>query len=203
MAKEYWKTIPGDMFDFEDFYLQVAKSLPDNCTIAEVGVADGKSALALAYFLKQLGKNFTFYMIDSLDYGGKDQLRVIINHVIKAGIEGVEVWPYDSLQAASMFPNEHFDFVFIDSSHKYESTKKEIAAWYPKIKEYGILAGHDYKGHEGVKRAVDETLPAQFTRTDIPGRKFQPERFLQIVNTSLNFGVWKTRKRWYYKLNSE
>lgn len=202
MFNEYWKSIPGDMFDFEEFYLKVAQKLPDNCTIAEVGVADGKSAIALATFLHKLGKKFTLYMIDSLDYGGKDQLRTVINNVIKAGIEGIEVWPYSSLEAAEKFPEVHFDFVFIDSSHLYEDTKKEIVVWYDKIKENGVLAGHDAISHEGVRRAIHEVIPIEFSRTDIPGRNFPVERVLHIENTSRNFGVWFFRKKWYLKLNT-
>lgn len=202
MFNEYWRTIPGDMFDFEEFYNRIAKHLPDNCTIAEVGVADGKSAIALATFLHQLGKKFTLYMIDSLDYGGKDQLRTIINHVIKAGIEGIEIWPYSSLEAADKFPEVHFDFVFIDSSHLYEDTKKEIVVWYKKIKENGILAGHDVISHDGVRRAIHEVIPTTFSRKDVPGRKFPEERVLQIENTSRNFGVWFVKKKWYLELNA-
>lgn len=199
--REYWKDIPGNMFDFENFYRKVAESLPNNCTIAEVGVADGKSALALAYFLNKLGKKFTLYMIDSLDYGGKDQLRTIVNNAIKAGIEGVEVYPYSSLEAAAKFPNDHFDFIFLDSSHLYKETKEEIREWYPKIKEDGILSGHDYFGHEEVNRAVNEVIPKTITRDPIPDQQeFEPEQVLFYENTSLNFGVWFMKKKWYVKL---
>lgn len=203
MVKEYWKSIPGDMFDFEEFYKRIAKELPDNCVIAEIGVADGKSALMLADELYSLGKKFTLYMIDSLDYGGKDQLRTIVNNVIKAGIEGIEIYPYDSLEAADKFPENHFDFVFIDSSHLYYSTKREIEEWYKKIKEDGILAGHDYNENEGidVKLAVDETIPKRITRDPIPNQQtFEPEDVLKIEKTSRNFGVWWIRKKFYINL---
>jgi GDP-D-mannose 3',5'-epimerase len=211
----YWQTMPGDMFDFESFYFKMAESLPNNCVIAEVGVADGKSALALAHFLRELGKEFTLYLIDSLDYGGKDQLNTIINHVISAGIDGVKIWAYDSLTAAERFPDGHFDFVFIDSSHEYNSTKKEIKAWYNKIKEGGILSGHDYSSHKEVNRAVNEVVPKIATRDPIPNpnynpkdksdnkfqQTFEPERVLYFEKTSLNFGIWFLKKKWYVKLN--
>jgi len=63
-----------------------------------------------------------------------------------------------SLQAAKIFPNKYFDLVFLDSDHRYESTKAEIEAWLPKVKENGILSGHDYTAthHEGVTKAVNE-----------------------------------------------
>jgi len=53
-----------------------------------------------------------------------------------------------------------FDFVFIDADHTYESVKKDILAWYPKVKKGGIIAGHNYfvegKGYEGLRKAVIE-----------------------------------------------
>jgi predicted O-methyltransferase YrrM len=55
------------------------------------------------------------------------------------------------------FKNESFDFVYIDAQHDYDSVKKDIANWYPKLTSGGCLAGHDYcDGWPGVKRAVNE-----------------------------------------------
>lgn len=55
------------------------------------------------------------------------------------------------------FKDESFDFIYIDAQHDYDSVKKDISNWYPKLISGGCLAGHDY--HErwfGVKKAVDE-----------------------------------------------
>lgn len=64
----------------------------------------------------------------------------------------------DSVCAASMFPDNYFDMVYIDTSHFYEPTKSELEAWEPKVSKY--MSGHDYitprKEHQGVKKAVDE-----------------------------------------------
>lgn len=62
-----------------------------------------------------------------------------------------------SWDIANQFKDEAFDFIFIDASHDYESVKKDIVAWYPKIKRYGILSGHDFN-LPSVKQAVVETL---------------------------------------------
>jgi predicted O-methyltransferase YrrM len=63
-----------------------------------------------------------------------------------------------SLDAVSLYENRSLDFIFIDASHEYEDVKKDIIAWYPKLKLGGIIAGHDYTSYDGVKKAVDEIL---------------------------------------------
>ena len=61
-----------------------------------------------------------------------------------------------SHEAAALYPDHSLDFVFIDAAHDYGNVKKDIQAWAPKVKETGIIAGHDYFGAEGVRAAVDE-----------------------------------------------
>jgi hypothetical protein len=60
------------------------------------------------------------------------------------------------------FPDEYFDWVYIDGNHIYEFVKSDLELFYPKVKAGGYMAGDDYqlggwwKG--GVKLAVDEFL---------------------------------------------
>lgn len=67
-----------------------------------------------------------------------------------------------SVDAAEIFRNEFFDFVYIDANHEYQAVVDDIAAWWPKLKAGGVFAGHDYwlgrpKGSSnGVQEAVDE-----------------------------------------------
>lgn len=49
-----------------------------------------------------------------------------------------------SFEAVKQFPDEHFDYVYIDADHSYEAVKRDIEDWYPKVRVGGILAGHDY-----------------------------------------------------------
>jgi hypothetical protein len=46
--------------------------------------------------------------------------------------------------AASFFPDEYFDVVYIDADHSEIECLKDLIAWWPKIKKAGVLCGHDY-----------------------------------------------------------
>jgi hypothetical protein len=60
---------------------------------------------------------------------------------------------------AKEFEDESIDFVFIDANHTYEFVSKDIAAFLPKMKKGGIMAGHDFNGaHPGVVQAVIEAF---------------------------------------------
>lgn len=62
-----------------------------------------------------------------------------------------------SHQAYKKFEDESLDFIFIDASHVYEDVKKDIELWYPKVREGGLISGHDIN-MKGVLKAVSETI---------------------------------------------
>ena len=59
-----------------------------------------------------------------------------------------------SVNASKTFDDYSLDMVYIDADHKYESVTEDIACWLPKIKQNGIICGHDYIGYRGVYDAV-------------------------------------------------
>lgn len=142
-------------FDFQDLYSKFIRELPSESKIVEIGVWKGKSVSYLAVEAINSGKNIKIYAVDSWDEtpihpeGYTTFLSNIepIKHVIN-------VIKKPSLEATKLFEDESLDVVFIDALHDYENVKKDIFAWYPKVKQNGYIAGHDY--NEGVKQAVDE-----------------------------------------------
>ena len=62
-----------------------------------------------------------------------------------------------SVKGARMIADGSLDFVYIDGQHMYKHIRKDIKAWYPKVREGGFIGGHDYNSAtEGVIRAVNE-----------------------------------------------
>jgi predicted O-methyltransferase YrrM len=50
-----------------------------------------------------------------------------------------------SLEAADAVQDGSQDLVFIDAAHDYDSVLEDIAVWRPKLRDGGILAGHDFQ----------------------------------------------------------
>jgi hypothetical protein len=67
-----------------------------------------------------------------------------------------------SAEVGCGFPDEYFDWVYIDGNHLYEFVKSDLELFYRKIKAGGYIAGDDYQlggwWKSGVKLAVDEFL---------------------------------------------
>ena len=49
-----------------------------------------------------------------------------------------------SVEAAGRFEDASLDWVYVDTDHSYETTRDELAAYAPKVKPGGLIAGHDY-----------------------------------------------------------
>ena len=68
----------------------------------------------------------------------------------------------DSVVAASIFGTGALDAVFIDDDHSYAGVVRSINAWWPVLRNGGIMAGHDFghpknaRGEFGVDKAVAE-----------------------------------------------
>ena len=78
--------------------------------------------------------------------------------------------------------------VIHESSPTKEPTKKEITAWFEKIKHNGIFAGHDYFEYRNdVGKAVDELIPASA---------------LTIHHTTNGYGLWEITRTHDLKLNN-
>ncbi len=142
-------------------------------------------------------------MVDNLAYGGDNQLAELIKNIIASGIASIHFMPLDSLNASCKFNDHFFDFGMLDSSHTYPQTKAEIKLWWSKIKDGGILAGHDIFSEEnpGVREAVEEMIPVTYTREPLEETIFEPTKVLQYYQTEKGLGVWEATKQSFVKLN--
>jgi len=147
------------------------KGANDNVCGIEIGVEDGR-------FSKILISSYAFskfYLLDTWKHYAdgtyecacnkkqeiQDQKYKSVIEAMKPYGNKVEVIRGDSAVEFKRFPNEYFDFIYIDANHEYEYVKNDINNWYPKLKTAGVFSGHDYldgktkHGLFGVKSAVD------------------------------------------------
>ncbi len=116
-------------------------------TMAEVGVRDGRTT----FHLLDQNLDLTIYAVDKSIAG-------FYNNKIKEKY-GRRLIPVEALsvEGANSMSNNSLDLVFIDADHSYEWVKKDIAAYAPKLKNGGLLTGHDID-FPGVNRAVNEVI---------------------------------------------
>ena len=94
-----------------------------------------------------------------------------------------EMLQNSTVEAATRFPDEHFDWIYLDATHTYAEAKRDLEAWYPKVRPGGLVSGHDYQfQHQaigdgytfGVKDAVDEFASRRNTRVYATTESYLP-----------------------------
>jgi len=114
-------------------------------TMAEVGVRDGRTTFYLLDQIPQL----TIYAIDlSINGFYNDKIKA------KYGERLIPIQGYSS-RVADKIPK--VDIVFVDADHRYLGCSADIIAYMPKVKDGGILSGHDID-YPGVNHAVNELI---------------------------------------------
>jgi predicted O-methyltransferase YrrM len=163
------KEIQG-WFDFNDIY-DLAVNKYDNANFLEIGCWLGKSTQYLGNIIKQSKKNIKLTVIDTFqgefncnfqkgvvkEHGGSIYKAFLQNMFDSNVLEYMTPLVYDSRDFCKLVPDNYYDFVFIDGAHDYSVISEDLKNWLPKVKNGGILAGHDYF-NDHVKRAVHEVL---------------------------------------------
>ena len=149
-------------------YLFLIENSSDDASFVEVGSWLGKST---SFLLDNKKENQTVTCVDTWK-GSENELET--NHKLAKETDIFEIFKENlgdreytairlpSVEAAEQFEDGSLDVVFIDAEHTYNALKADIAAWAPKVKKGGYLAGHDYHPHwQGVVDAVNESFKEQ------------------------------------------
>jgi len=126
---------------------------------AEIGVHRGHNAKSI---LKELNID-KLYLVDAwLNYEGIEwnRLNIVENYefVLKLfkNNKRVEIIKDLSKNAIEFVNDNSLDFVYIDANHQYKYVRQDITLWSKKVKEGGIIAGHDIYNFSGILKAVME-----------------------------------------------
>lgn len=164
--EHFYKNIESEnWFGYEDLYSYVVNRFETGSHFVEVGVWKGMSSCFMAVEIINSGKNIKFDCVDTWEFVesskeiNKDQFNNLFE-IFKKNIDPVKniigVIKSLSWEGSKNYEDNSLDFVFIDAGHDYESVTKDLKSWYPKIKNKGIIAGHDYHYDCGVYPAVND-----------------------------------------------
>ena len=146
---------------------ELIKLLPKNSIGVEIGVWKGQFSKILLETIQPK----MLYLIDpwegNIPSGDKNGNNIVsidgpeyfIQHILPEflPIDNVKVLKaYSSI--LQLLPDNYLDWVYVDGDHQYESVQYDLEISYPKLKQGGIIMGHDYtnKMFPTVVRAVDE-----------------------------------------------
>ena len=157
-------------FTYPNLYANIVREFPNNSHFVEVGSWKGQSSSFMAVEIHNSNKNIKFDCVDTWtgsiteDCHQNDEFvkNGTLYDKFLSNIKRVShiITPVvgDSVQVAEKYEDNSLDFVFIDADHRYENVKADIEAWINKVKNNGIIAGHDYGWCQDVRDAVHDTL---------------------------------------------
>jgi len=166
---EHFHSTIGGWCSFAKLYARMVAEAPKDreSRFVEVGSWLGRSAAYMAVEIINSGKPILFDCVDPWDDGGPDLKHKVVKmkepiytqflRNIAPVAHVVRHHKVASPAAAALFEDQSLDFVMIDGSHQYADVVADIAAWKPKIRKGGVLAGDDYNW-SGVSRAVCEAF---------------------------------------------
>lgn len=172
LYKQMVEQVPLPSFVFKDGTFVESESRPYH--FVEIGAWRGRSSAFMAVEIANSKKNILFDCVDTWKGSPDEEVHqtdpsVVNDTLYEEFLENMKpVEKYyrplrmTSLEAAQLYEDGSLDFVFIDAQHDYASVKADIAAWAPKVRPGGFLAGHDFNPatpNGDVERAVLETFP--------------------------------------------
>jgi predicted O-methyltransferase YrrM len=136
--------------------------LPANGVVAELGVDQGE----LSQRILEIAKPRELHLIDpwGTERFGEAKFNSVTSMFAEEIRSGrITIHRGSSVDEIAKFPDGHFDWMYIDTTHAYEQTHRELRTCRRKVRPGGFIAGHDFtsgnvskKLHYGVVQAVHE-----------------------------------------------
>jgi hypothetical protein len=155
------------MFNTREQYIE--NILAYDSVGAELGVFEGE----FSHILKSSSKFKKLYLVDifegsmvSGDKNGENEKTIDLNpsymHLLDLYKDDtvVEVVKNTSHNFLTNLPDDYLSFVYIDADHSHTAVKEDLELSLRKVKNGGIIAGHDYSSERfyGVVLAVNEFI---------------------------------------------
>lgn len=124
--------------------ISLLHQLPKGCVTCEAGVAFGEFSRRIIDIVQPSAH----YLIDSWTHAGRydDAAFLVVLKEFKKELRSgqARLLRTDSVSGLLELPDVGIDFLYIDTDHSYQTTKKELVAAQAKVSLNGLIAGHDY-----------------------------------------------------------
>lgn len=128
--------------------------MPKNSICAEVGVFRGDFSRDILKIVKPR----KLFLIDAWTYSKDYHATNYSNDANQAnynlnyertkqrmlGKQNVEIIRGRTEETLKSFPNNYFDWIYLDADHRYEFIKKDLEQAFLKVKPLGFITGDDY-----------------------------------------------------------
>lgn len=123
--------------------LELLNLMPKNGVVVELGVDKGDFSQQIL----SMNNPRKLHLVDAWEserYSEAKRNSVVqrYSNFILDGIVQIDVGY--STGVGKKYPDEYFDWVYIDTDHSYETTRDELLIYSKKVKKGGIIAGHDF-----------------------------------------------------------
>jgi predicted O-methyltransferase YrrM len=164
----YYQLLEG-WFNMEAQYLELLDATPEGGTFVELGCYKGKSTSFIGVEIHKQKRDINFFAIDSFEgatnsndenevkaYEGISEIEEAYTYNVAAIGNKIKTIVSLSHEASKYFEDGSVDCLFVDAGHSKEAVLNDLKAWYPKMKNNSIMAGHDWTSWPGVKEAFLE-----------------------------------------------
>jgi hypothetical protein len=137
-------------FEFRPFFKEIAEKYPKS-TGVEVGVFEGFNSLGACRFCDPK----KIYLVDPYKQYN-EVIEGTLTSYTQEDWDNIYEWAQQrligmpvefirktSLDASKDFADESLDYVYIDGDHSVEAVSEDIDSWHRKVKNGGIIGGHD------------------------------------------------------------
>lgn len=153
----------------QEFVDLISEHAKDGMVVCEVGCYDGETTLGYLPIVRQ--NNGRVILVDwfrgNVDAGegphgyneaNAPNVRLQLENKIKDYLDIVEIIEGKSQEVFERIDDGILDICFLDASHKYKDFILDIKNFYPKVKNNGILCGHDFENGFTKGSFTDEEL---------------------------------------------
>ena len=116
------------------------KLLPKNGIVAELGVNKGDFSQQIL----KITQPKLLILIDTWDSDNRKYNFVNKRFTQEMDSGKIKIIRGRSEKEIQKFSNEYFDWIYIDTTHAYSQTLQELELCRLKVKQGGVIAGHDY-----------------------------------------------------------